>query len=117
LAQVRNYNVAVKSEGHDIVFTHYIVPGGADRSYGIHVAQLAGLPAALISRANEILADLEGATHQVAIGAGAKIIKVKQLGLFDTHPALDELRALDVSKLTPLDALNKLAQLQQRLDA
>ena len=114
---MRNYNVAVTSEGDEVVFTHHIVPGGADRSYGIHVAQMAGLPAALVSRAYEILADLEGATHQVAVGAGAKIVKVKQLGLFDTHPALDELRALDVSKLTPLDALNKLAQLQKRLDA
>ncbi|NLX37097.1 MAG: DNA mismatch repair protein MutS [Chloroflexi bacterium] len=117
IAQVRNYNVAVKSDGQQVVFTHYIVPGGADRSYGIHVAQMAGLPRELIRRAYEILSELEGATRQVAVGTGPRVIKVKQLALFDSHPALEELRSLDVSKLTPLDALNTLARLQQQLDA
>ncbi len=117
IAQVRNYNVAVKSDGRQVVFTHYIVPGGADRSYGIHVAQMAGLPPELIGRAYEILAELEGATRQVAVGTGPRVIKVKQLALFDGHPVLDELRALDLSTLTPLEALNALARLQQQLDA
>ncbi|MEN6478565.1 MAG: DNA mismatch repair protein MutS [Anaerolineales bacterium] len=117
LSHVRNYNVAVKSAGQQVVFTHHIVPGGADRSYGIHVAQMAGLPPELIARAYEILTDLEGATRQVAVGKGPRVIKVKQLSLLDTHPVLDELRAVDVAKLTPLDALNVLARLQKQLDA
>ncbi|MBC7235119.1 MAG: DNA mismatch repair protein MutS [Chloroflexi bacterium] len=115
LPRVRNYNVAVVSQGAKIVFTHRIVPGGADRSYGIHVAQMAGLPSAVIHRAEELLKELESAAQRVPVGTGQKIIKVKQLPLFQaSHPVVDELRALDVSTMSPLEALNKLYELQQK---
>ncbi len=113
LPRVRNYNVAVRSEGDHVVFTHDIIPGGADRSYGIHVAQMAGLPPPVIHRAQEILRDLEGAAHKTPVRSGPAIIRVQQLSLFQqTHPVLEELRALDVMAMSPLEALNKLAELQ-----
>ena len=115
LPQVRNYNVAVKREGDHVVFTHYIVPGGADRSYGIHVAQMAGLPGSAVKRAEEILLDLEGATQRVPVSAD-KRTKVRQLALFQsTHPAVEELRGLDVMSMSPLEALNKLHELVQKV--
>ncbi|MBC7254654.1 MAG: DNA mismatch repair protein MutS, partial [Chloroflexi bacterium] len=115
LPRVRNYNVAVHSEGDQVIFTHHIVPGGADRSYGIHVAQMAGLPSAVIQRAREILNDLESAAQRVPVQSGLKVIKVRQLPLFqEAHPVVEELRQLDVLKMSPLEALNKLAELQKK---
>jgi len=115
LPRVRNYNVAVRSEGDQVIFTHHIVPGGADRSYGIHVAQMAGLPSAVIQRAREILNDLESAAQRVPVQSGLKVIKVRQLPLFqEAHPVVEELRKLDVLKMSPLEALNKLAELQKK---
>jgi DNA mismatch repair protein MutS len=115
LPRVANYNVAVRSQGDQVVFTHHIVPGGADRSYGIHVAQMAGMPAAVIHRAEEILKDLESAAQRVPVTSGQKTIRVQQLALFGgTHPVVDELRALDVNVLSPLEALNKLFELKKR---
>ncbi len=113
LPHVHNENVAVHSQGDQVVFTHFIVPGGADRSYGIHVAEMAGLPRAVVSRAREILSDLEGSARRVPVASGAAIIKVRQLSLLpDTNPALEALRKLQVDELSPLEALNKLAELQ-----
>ena len=78
-----------------MVFTHYIVPGGSDRSYGIHVAEMAGLPNPVVTRAREILHDLEGSARRVPVASGAAVIKVRQLTLLpDTHPALEALRLL-----------------------
>ncbi len=115
LPQVRNYNVAVANEGGRIVFTRHIVPGGADRSYGIHVAQMAGLPSPVIERAEEILKELEGAAGRVPVRSGKQVIEVRQMPLFQVaSPVVDELRALDVSAITPLEALNKLAELQRK---
>jgi DNA mismatch repair protein MutS len=112
LPGIRNYNVAVSEEGGEVVFLHKIVPGGADRSYGIHVAQLAGLPRPVINRAQEILADLESNSgkekpqdHEAS----------RQLRFFpETNPMLDSLRELDINSLTPLEALNKLYEWQKR---
>jgi len=111
LPGVRNYNVAVSDEGGQVVFLHRIVPGGADRSYGIHVAELAGLPRPVINRAQEILAQLEADSGQVRSDRAP----IRQLALFPLDdPLLKELESLDVASLTPLEALNKLFEWQGR---
>ncbi len=115
LEYVCNENVAVQHQGDQVVFTHYIVPGGADRSYGIHVAEMAGMPQAVISRASEILAELEGAARQVPVSSGATVIHVRQLPLMqEKDPVIEELRQLDIDSLSPLEALNKLADLYRK---
>ena len=110
LPAVRNYNVAVSEEGGKVVFLHKIVPGGADKSYGIHVAELAGLPRAVIHRAQEILMDLQAE-------AGRERSPVpNQLALFvDSDPMLRELERLQLEQLSPLEALNLLYEWQARL--
>jgi len=113
LPRVRNYNVAIAEEKDRIVFLRRVVPGGADRSYGIHVAQLAGLPRAVVHRAEEILDELEQEAR--APGTGRRTIEVRQLPLFATsNPALEELQRLDVSAMTPLEAISKLYELQKK---
>ncbi len=112
LPGVRNYNVAVSEADNKVVFLHKIVPGGADRSYGIHVAQLAGLPSPVIQRANEIIGLLESSS--------GKAVKINpnaawQVALFpETNPLLDELKGLDVNSLSPIEALNKLFEWQKK---
>jgi DNA mismatch repair protein MutS len=118
LPHVRNYNVAVTEEGNKVIFLHKIVPGGADRSYGIHVAQIAGIPKVVISRANEILEELEGNADfqekktrvRDAFSGG---VQLSFLGP-ETHPLIEEIKALDVDSLSPLEALNKLYELKQK---
>jgi DNA mismatch repair protein MutS len=112
LPGVRNYNVAVTEADGTVVFLHKIIPGGADRSYGIHVAQLAGLPRPVIQRATEILAELEKSSGQaIRINPQA----AQQVALFpETNPLLDELKGLDVNSLSPIEALNKLFEWQRR---
>ena len=117
LPQVKNYNVAIADEGQDIVFLHKVIPGGADRSYGVHVAQLAGLPKPVINRANEILAELENnTTFQQHKDSLRQAFSGQQLSFFasETHPVVDDLKTLKVEELSPLDALNKLYELQQK---
>ncbi len=113
--KIKNYSVAVKERGNDVVFLRRIVPGGADKSYGIHVAQLAGLPKKIIERAQEILAELEqGGRHIRAASGEAAATAAAAPGqptLFATSLA-DELAAIDVMTLTPLEALNILYKLQ-----
>ena len=107
-----NYNVAVSEADGEVVFLHKIVPGGADRSYGIHVAQLAGLPNPVIQRAGEILQQL-----QISSGKAVKIEKhiPQQMNLFpETNPLLDELRNLDINSLSPIEAINRLYEWQKR---
>ncbi len=111
LPAVRNYNVAVVEQGKNVVFLHQIVPGGADRSYGIHVAQLAGLPRPIIDRAEEILGELEGQSAH----ADKPRPQMLQLSFMPANDPLREaLRRLDVPGLTPLDALNLLFEWQRR---
>jgi DNA mismatch repair protein MutS len=112
LPGVRNYNVAVAEADNKVVFLHKIVPGGADRSYGIHVAQLAGLPGPVVQRANEIMAQLEKTSgHAVKINPHV----AQQVALFpETNPLLDELRGLDINGLSPIEALNKLFEWQKK---
>lgn len=115
LPHVSNWNVAVAERGDTVVFLHKITPGAADRSYGVHVAQLAGMPKAVVSRAQEILADLEASG---AAGPRRSVIPhptLYQLPLFSGEdPVIAELRAVDVNSLSPLAALNKLYELQER---
>jgi len=117
LAHARNFNVAVREAGDQVIFLHRLEPGGTDRSYGIHVAQLAGLPASVVRRAREVLKTLEG-EHRVAPGPGPMDEDPGQFALFGgaslPHPVVDELRALDLDRLTPLEALNRLADLKRR---
>jgi DNA mismatch repair protein MutS len=112
LPTVRNYNLAVVEEGDHVVFLHRIEPGGADRSYGIHVAQMAGVPKPVIHRAEEMLEQLESG----AFRPGTPAPEPRQPALFATeHPAVEELRGLDVSQMTPLDAINTLYELQRKV--
>jgi len=108
---VRNYNVAVTEADEQVIFLHKIVPGAADRSYGIHVAQMAGLPAPVIARANEILKQLEASS-------GTTLPEIKeekeQLRLFpENNPLMDAFNKLDLESLTPIQALNKLYEWKQ----
>ena len=113
---VRNYHIAVKKRKDDIVFLRKIVPGGADQSYGIEVAKLAGVPDRVISRARDILAQLE-AEGRATPSAGQAAPAEDQLSLGDMAGAevLDALRATAVETLTPIEALNLLYQLKQKL--
>jgi DNA mismatch repair protein MutS len=117
LEHARNFNVAVKEVGDDIVFLHRLEPGGSDRSYGIHVGRLAGLPTEVVRRAWEILALLE-AGHHVAGVAPPAFPDAQQLTLFQPgeHPLLDELRSLEPNTMTPLEALTRLTELKRRAD-
>ena len=117
LQHARNFNVAVRETGEDIVFLHRLEPGGADRSYGIHVGRLAGLPPVVVSRAQEILGLLE-AGHHVAGEKPPPTADPGQLTLFQpgAHPVLDELRALEPDTMTPLEALGRLAELKRRIE-
>jgi DNA mismatch repair protein MutS len=131
LVSVRNYNVAVREVGEEVLFLHRLQPGGADRSYGIEVGRLAGLPAPVIARARALLRLLEGEDLAAALarpagapadtmaGASASAsahaprAATGQLGLFapPPHPLLEQLAALDPNQMTPLDALARLATL------
>jgi len=114
LPLVTNYNVAVTEDGEDVVFLHEIVPGGADRSYGIHVAQLAGLPRDVISRAAEILKDLEQHAPTTTVEP-SHLKPAQQIALFpETSPVVEELSQLDVTSMTPLEAINKLYEWKRR---
>ena len=107
---IRNYRVAVQERDGEVVFLRKIVAGGADRSYGIHVAKLAGLPAAVVNRAREVLAQLE--QPDSAHGPIAERHRTSD-SLPQPHPLIDEVKQIDLFSLTPLDALNRLAELQR----
>jgi DNA mismatch repair protein MutS len=124
LPRVKNYRVAVKEEGERIIFLRKIVPGGTDRSYGIQVARLAGLPQEVIERAKQVLWSLEQADSVGMLPRRAPAFKPPaapqgQLTLFEAlpNPLVDELKEIDLESLTPLEALNKLAELQARARA
>jgi len=118
LVALRNYNVAVREAGDQILFLHRLQPGGADRSYGIEVGRLAGLPRSVITRAREILELLEGEQlargpqlHPGQASRAARQAPPDQLGLFSAapHPVIEALALLDVNAMTPLEALTRLA--------
>lgn len=137
--RAKNYNVAVHEDGQKVTFLRKVVPGGADQSYGIHVARLAGLPNAVISRAQQILEVLE--QHNLSVETGEASDKPQkatqtmprpqrritrktlqsdslQMALFTpkTHPLVEELRQLELSQITPLDAVNLLYDLKTKAE-
>jgi DNA mismatch repair protein MutS len=118
LPRVRNFNVAVKEERGEVIFLRRIVPGGVDRSYGIHVGKLAGLPRSVVHRAQEVLDELEADSGRQA-GAGKRRGRkeiVQQIPMFtEKSPVLEELGKLDIDSLTPLEALTKLYELQKKI--
>jgi len=117
LPRVRNFNVAVKEEGGEVTFLYRIVLGGVDRSYGIHVAQLAGLPRSVIHRAREVLEELEGDRNAAAPSPRKQRKKepAQQIPLFGQKSPLEEaLAKLDLDGMTPLEALNKLYELKKK---
>ncbi len=123
LPRLVNAHVAVKEWGDGVVFLHRVTDGPADRSYGIHVAQLAGLPPSVIERAKVVLAELESERTveelEKAPAPGRAAPAASSLPLFDVasaaeHPVLEELRALSPERMTPLEALQKLADWKQR---
>jgi len=112
LPRVSNARVEVADDGETITFLHRIVPGGADRSYGIHVGKLAGLPAGVLQRARQLLHELEAQRPLEAHGSGAAQL---DLGIgVGGHAVLEALLEIEVEELTPLAALNKLAELRAR---
>lgn len=118
---VQNYCITVKETADDLIFLRKIVPGGADRSYGIQVARLAGVPSEVLKRARTILdelaeADITKHAERVREG-GAPFAEEAQMVLFDAkpHPVVEKLRAIDINKMTPMDALNLLAELTGEL--
>jgi DNA mismatch repair protein MutS len=133
LNNVNNYCIAVKENGDDIVFLRKIVKGGADKSYGIQVAKLAGLPDSVVERAKEILGDLlendiSAIAKSITVDTGTTTRKKKkehldevdlaQMSLFDTasdDTIIEELKNIDIGNLTPLEALNKLYELQNKV--
>lgn len=130
LSGVNNYCIAVKEKGDDIVFLRKIIKGGADKSYGIQVAKLAGIPESVIERAKELVEELSDADILSAVKDLTQPKKAKpnpvrydevdleQISLFDTvqdDDIIEELKTIDVSNLTPVDALNTLYRLQNKL--
>jgi DNA mismatch repair protein MutS len=112
LPRVKNFNVAVAEEDGKVIFLRRIIPGGTDKSYGIHVAQLAGLPRSVIHRAEEVLSGLESKRHRN--GLQGKEPQPQQLSLLaSSSPILDELAQLEVDAMTPLEALTRLYELKQ----
>ncbi|CAN5299618.1 DNA mismatch repair protein MutS [soil metagenome] len=120
LPAVRNYRVDVLESGDQITFLHRVIPGGADRSYGVYVAQLAGMPRGVVRRAADILADLEhdsgssSRRDRKVEAVTTSSSQSMQMALFGAnHPALEQLQTLEIDALTPLDALTVLYELQR----
>ena len=118
LSGVKNYHVSVKETGGGIAFLRKVEPGAADRSYGIEVAKLAGLPNEVITRAREVLVEHESAERELTehLSPGATPPRT-QLTIFTpiSQPVLDRLREVDLNRLTPLEALNLLAELKKEI--
>jgi len=119
LPRIRCMNVAVTEEGGKVVFLRKIVPGGADKSYGVHVAQIAGIPRPVIHRAEEILVELERKGDARARRKAMQDIAMPtalQMTLFaaEQHPLIEEIKALAIDELTPIEAISKLYELQQK---
>jgi DNA mismatch repair protein MutS len=115
LPRVKNFNIAVAEDKGEVIFLYKIVPGGVDKSYGIHVAKLAGLPRSVVHRAQEVLTELEDGSQQASTKRRRKEAVSQQLPLLgQKSPLFDELEKLDINSLTPLEALNKLYELQKK---
>jgi len=113
LPRIKNYNIAVNESGKQVVFLHKIIEGGADKSYGIHVAQLAGIPPAVIQRANYLLDKLQNEAGSIDM---KDVHPTAQMPLFQTEdPVLVELKGLDLNNLNPIEALNLLFEWRKRI--
>lgn len=114
---VKNYNIAVKKRGDDITFLRRIIPGGADDSYGIEVAKLAGVPNSIINRAKEVLAELESGKAETVVSSKAISAADTQLSLISTaqSPVIERLTELDLNTLTPIEAMNILYELKKMI--
>jgi DNA mismatch repair protein MutS len=121
LSGVKNYHVSVKETGGSVVFLRRVEPGAADRSYGIEVAKLAGLPNEVVVRAREVLAEHESSerwlSSHLTPGSSAETERPTQLTIFTplSQPVLEKLREVDLNRLTPLEALNLLAELKKEI--
>ena len=122
LSGVKNHHVSVKETGGSVVFLRRVEPGAADRSYGIEVAKLAGLPNEVVVRAREVLAEHESSEHRLSghltPGTSTTPERPTQLTIFTplSQPVLEKLREVDLNRLTPLEALNLLAQLKRQIE-
>ncbi len=121
LPQVRNFNVAVSDEGGDVVFLHKVIEGGADKSYGVHVAQLAGLPPAVVHRAQDVLKGLEAGSQKTTDNSASEprqqtAEEPAQISMFaERSAALEKLKGLDPNAMSPLEALMALFELKKLL--
>lgn len=113
---VKNYTVAVRERNDEVLFLRKIIEGGADRSYGIHVARLAGLPPTVINRAKEVLAQLEHTSASAQPGQQTQLGLTPDPTLPAPHPLIEEVCQIDLFSMTPLEAMNRLAELQRKLD-
>jgi DNA mismatch repair protein MutS len=120
LANVKNLNVAVREWGGEVVFLHKIIPGGTDKSYGLHVAKLAGLPKPILARSKEILADLESTFAREAAGEHLSRNKTaddeQMLFVQKNKSVLDRLKDVNVNTLTPIEAINLLAEIKEEME-
>lgn len=120
LPRARNFNVGVAEQGDEVIFLHRVLPGGADRSYGVHVAQIAGMPRPVVDRARELLKHLEQQGSDFELPTKKKRrLNPDQLSFIDDepHPALTALKAIDVDALSPIEALTKLYELKKMAEA
>ena len=115
LPGVKNYSVAVKERGNDIVFLRRIIAGGTDRSYGVHVARLAGLPKKVLDRANEILQEYDRCESgsRPAAQAQKAVEEPQMMGSLFSSGLADQILAIDVMSMTPIEAMNALYKLQE----
>jgi len=119
LPRVKNYHITNKEVGNKVIFLRKLAPGGSTHSFGIHVAKMAGMPPALINRANEILKQLEAMHEKENVGEQVKQLSAQkvQLSIFDTHTeTFEEIRKMlegtDINRLTPVEALLKLNEIK-----
>ena len=113
LPNVRNYNIAVRARGEDIIFLRKIIPGGADRSYGIEVAKLAGLPNEVVKRANVILKELEqGGAYQAKPREETEQVSLDAIGEAEVLAAI---RRAQPDTMSPIEAMQLLYELKQKL--
>jgi len=117
LPRVRNMHVGVREEGSEVVFEHRILPGPSDRSYGIHVARLAGLPGAVVTRAEHLLTEFEGSRGAAAAGARLESPQLQPSLFGGPSPLEAELACLDIDGMTPIEAIQRLYELRARARA
>ncbi|MBE0523559.1 MAG: DNA mismatch repair protein MutS [Methanosarcinales archaeon] len=121
LKRVKNYHIAVKEEGHDLVFLRKIVPGATDKSYGIHVARLAGVPLKVTQRAKEVLEEVESESIGQKGKRGARYTQMMLLGPENSlssppEPIIESLKEMELEKMTPFEALNTLYELKKKAE-